>query len=140
MSMNAERLRRWHALCHRWKESGYDSLASAEQTWMNVRALIDSIRNGGAISYFYNSGADNLSDCLTDLDRLGADDVKALVEEVCSLFPKPVPRGIEERNAIIDSWPDHSVDVTLERVDDALMPKMSGLEAKLDAFLLTQKL
>jgi hypothetical protein len=43
---------RWAAVCSRWEELGYDSLSADERVWLNVRALIDSIENGGLISFF----------------------------------------------------------------------------------------
>jgi len=126
---------RWSDLCDRWGSQGYDSLSRAEKTWFNIRSLIDSIENGGAISYFYNSGADSLADCLEDLRLLGADSVRAQVERVVALFPSGVPNELDARNAIIDSWADAEVDSLLEEVDDALMPLMSSLEEQLSVYV-----
>lgn len=126
---------RWSDLCERWGSQGYDSLSRPEKTWLNIRALIDSIENGGAISYFYNSGADSLPDCLEDLNMLGADSVRAQVEKVVALFPDGVPSELDARNAIIDSWADGEVDSLLEEVDDALMPLMSSLEEQLSTYV-----
>lgn len=126
---------RWSDLCDRWGSDGYDSLSRPEKTWLNIRALIDSIENGGVISYFYNSGADTLVDCLEDLRELEADSVRVQVERVAELFPGGVPGEIEARNAVIDSWPDGDIESLLEEVDDELMPLMSSLEEKLSTFL-----
>jgi hypothetical protein len=124
----------WSDLCDRWGSQGYDSLSRQEKTWLNIRALIDSIENGGAISYFYNSGADTLADCIEDLRIIGADSVRAQIERVAKLFPGGVPAKIDARNAIIDSWPDGEHDSLLEEVDDELMPLMSSLEEKLTTY------
>src|SRR5688572_11741622 len=97
---------RWEEVCTRLADNGYDSLREPEKDWINVRALIDSTENGGMISYFYNSPADHLDDCLAALDRLNANEMKGLVLRLCSLFPEGVPAKIEERNATIDSWED----------------------------------
>ncbi|MDX1999275.1 MAG: DUF4375 domain-containing protein [Thermoanaerobaculia bacterium] len=126
---------RWSELCDQWEKDGYDSLSRPEKTWLNIRTLIDSIENGGAISYFYNSGADTLADCLEDLRILEAASVRAQVERVAGLFPEGVPGDIEARNAIIVAWPDEEVEPLLEEVDDELMPLMSSLEQRLDEFL-----
>jgi hypothetical protein len=97
--------------------------------------LIDATENGGAISYFYNSGADTLDECLEDLRMLKADSVRAQVERVAALFPGGVPVGIDARNAVIDSWSDGEFDSLLEEVDDELMPLMPSLEEQLSAHL-----
>ena len=50
----------WQSLCLRWERFGNVALSEDEQAWLNLRSLIDSVANGGLISYFYNSGADKL--------------------------------------------------------------------------------
>jgi hypothetical protein len=62
------------------------------------------------------------------------------VRRVSSLFPGSVPADLDDRNRIIDSWPDEGVD--RDRIDDllqdadaVLMPLMADLEAKLASFL-----
>ena len=106
----------------------------------DVRSLIDGVENGGIISYFYNSGAGTVADCLDDLTTLGALGVAEQVRRVSSLFPGSVPADLDDRNRIIDSWPDEGVD--RDRIDDllqdadaVLMPLMADLEAKLASFL-----
>lgn len=126
---------RWSELCDHWEKDGYESLSRPEKTWLNIRTLIDSIENGGAISYFFNSGADTLADFLEDLRTLEAESVRAQVERVAGLFPEGVPGDIEARNAIIAAWPDEEVEPLLEEVDDELMPLISSLEQRLDEFL-----
>lgn len=129
----------WADLCRRWEADGYVSLPPLERTWLNTRRLIDSIQNGGLISYFYNSGADTLADTLDALDYLGAGEIKHQVVRVCDLFRGGVPADGDARNEIIDSWPDDDagsdIDSLLEEVDDRLMPMMAGLEESLAAFL-----
>ena len=126
----------WQALCRRWERFGYASLSDAERTWLNCRLLIDSVENGGLISYFYNSGADTLADCLTALRRLDAAAVLACVERVAVLFGPEVPPAVEERNRIINTWPDGDPrDTLLEETDRELMPLVRDLDAKLEAFV-----
>jgi hypothetical protein len=133
--------REWQGLCGRLDDVGYAALSDDERTWLNVRWLIDSIENGGLISYFYNSGADTFLDCRATLDRLGAQTVIAHVDRVAGLFGPEVPLTLEKRNAVIDSWPNDGVrDRILEEVDKQVMPLMHELDDKLKAFLAQTRL
>ena len=136
--------KRWSEVCDRWATIGYDSLIREEKAWMNVRGLIDSIENGGLISYFYNSYADTIQDCLIDLDVLGADSVKQQVLRVCALFPDKSLADQEARNEVINSWYDgeeeSTIDVLLDEVDDVLMPLMADLEKRLKEYLKENRL
>jgi len=128
--------REWQGLCGRLGDVGYTAISDDERTWLNVRWLIDSVENGGLISYFYNSGADTLLDCRAALAQLGAEAVIAHVDRVAGLFGLEVPLNIERRNAAIGSWPDDGVrDRILEEVDEQVTPLMNELEGKLEAFL-----
>jgi hypothetical protein len=128
---------KWHLLCDRWERLGYEALSDDERVWCNLRGLIDAVENGGLISYFYNSGADRLRDCRTALRRLNALDVLARVDDVATLFGSEVPATVDQRNRIIDSWPedDATRDALLEKVDHELMPLVSHLEFTLVSFL-----
>lgn len=129
---------RWRDVCARWAGgAGYGSLSSTERIWLNTRSLIDSIENGGLISYFYNSGADTLIDCLDALKRLGANDVSKQVLRLCARFPGGVPKTVDARNEVINSWSDDDceIDETLDEIDECLMPMMSDLEARLTNLL-----
>ncbi len=127
----------WHAVCRRCGELGYGALSDLEKTWFNLRVLIDSVNNGGLISYFYNSGADTLDDCLEALTQCGADDVRCAVETLCARFPGGVPRDMHGRNEVINSWPqdDPALDAALEKTDRELIPRMELLERQLSAIL-----
>ena len=100
MSTDPPWLGRWHELCDKWSRKGYAALTLPERIWFNVRSLIDLAQNGGLISYYYNSGADTLPDCLAALDSLGANDVRRQVERVNALFGGSVPPSQEARNRI----------------------------------------
>ncbi|SRR5579884_1346282 len=131
---------RWRTLCDRLAKNGYSSLSGVERVWVNVRALIDSTNNGGLISFFYNSYADTLPDCLEALETLGASDVHAQVQRVCKLFGKSVPLNTKERNEVINSWPDRgssaqALDELLNEIDQFLYERFDDLEARLEAFL-----
>lgn len=137
--MNELLQQRWADVCRRWDAKGYAALSQPERTWLNVRSLIDSIENGGLISYFYNSAADTFDDCLKALDQLGAQQVKEQIERIRGLFPGGVPDTLEARNVIINSWPKegdvNTIDQLLDEVDERLMPMMASLEENLSAFV-----
>ena len=129
----------WASVCDRLSTAGYDALSSSERDWVNLRSLIDSIENGGLISYFYNSGADHLADCLEALRRIDAPRALQEVQRVCALFSGGVPSNIDERNDLINAWADspqsEEIDALLEDVDGRLMPMMDRLETQLSSFL-----
>jgi hypothetical protein len=130
----------WDALCQRMAAHGYSSLSDDEKIWVNVRALMDSTHSGGLISFFYNSYADTLPDCMRALETLGAHDILTHLRRVCALFGDTVPLDINARNELISSWPDEGVqaeaiDGLLEEVDEALYELFEALENRLDAFL-----
>jgi len=126
--------REWYAVCDRLNSLGYIALSDDEKLWVNVRSLIDSINNGGLISYFYNSYADHFDDCMSALDHLDAADVRVKVQIISDLFPRGHLSSIIERNEIINAFPkDSKRDRVLEKIDDELYGLIDGLENKLEA-------
>lgn len=115
----------------------YSRLTPAEQVWIDIRSLIDFTANGGLISYFYNSGANRLNECLIALDLLGADVVRVQVERVIALFPGGVSLTVDGRNEVINSWDDgdEGLDCLLEDVDNVMFGQIEQLEEKLAQFL-----
>ena len=81
-------------------QGNYASLTEPERVWFTVTALLISIRNGGLISYYYNSYADHLDDCMQALEALGAREMLELVRHVNSSFGECVPKTFEARNEI----------------------------------------
>jgi hypothetical protein len=132
--MNEQSYERWEELWKRIRSGGHESLNEWEKDWINLRSLIDSINNGGMISYFYNPSGDQLAECLVALDRLNAYDLKSQVLKICELFPTGVPDSISERNDVIRSW-DDDVDDMLAEIDDSTAPLLEDLETKLDALV-----
>ncbi len=130
----------WCALCDKCYSSGYSMLTASEQTWLNVRSLIDSVQNGGLISYFYNGYADTFSDMMSALQHLDAEEVRIQVLRVAELFPNGVSASHIARNDVIESWPDNDSELErlLQDVDDKLEPLLDGLENKLTRFLRVQ--
>lgn len=136
--MKPWRQKGWEALCiKRHGSGGYGSLSADEKLWFNIRVLIDLTCNGGLISYFYNSGADTLNDCLAALDRLDAADVRTQVERVAALFGADVPPTVDARSKVINSWPDNDLQrgALLDDVDGKLYDRFHSLEIKLEEFL-----
>jgi hypothetical protein len=136
--------REWYALCDKLNNSGYDSLTPDERIWLDLRALIDFTNNGGLISYFYNSGADNYSQCLEALRRLEAVELLTELKRIGALFPGGVPTDIDTRNEIINSWENSPsakvIDATLEDVHDRVQPLVDDLEKTLEQFVRRQGL
>jgi hypothetical protein len=129
----------WSDLCDRaygTDMSAYAQMSEEERLWINVRNLIDSTWNGGLISYFYNSGADRLDDCLAGLRRLGAHDVIEQVQRVMALFGEHVSTDGDERNVIIDAWSDGdpTIDAVLDETDDYLGPCFESLNGQVEEF------
>ncbi|NUQ78195.1 MAG: DUF4375 domain-containing protein [Polyangiaceae bacterium] len=134
--MTSELESSWQALCVRWDQSGYAALSEDERVWFNLRSLIDSVENGGLISYFYNAGADTIEDCRTALRRLNALKILTQVDRVAGLFGADVPRTVNERNAVIDSWlHDDAREMLLGDVDAELMPLVRDLDEQLEFFV-----
>ena len=79
--------------------------AGGERVWVNARALIDSVENGGVISYFYNPRPNHLSDCMSALGVLGLPTIAAAVSRVAALFPEGVPPTVEGRNEAMETRP-----------------------------------
>ncbi|TWT99421.1 hypothetical protein Pla108_03580 [Botrimarina colliarenosi] len=133
---------RWSRLCKKWSDEGYSALSPAEKVWLNVRAIIDSTSDGGLISYFYNSGADDYDDMMAALGTLGASNIQSEVKRVAALFPSPMPEDIDVRNDVIGSWSDEDFarDQFLDEVDERLFALFDDLEDKLDAFIKEQGL
>jgi hypothetical protein len=139
MTANLERA--WRDLCTRWDRVGYSSLSVDERAWLHLRSLIDAVENGGLISYFYNSGADRLPDCRAALRDVNALKVLALVDRLAGLFGPDVPGTVEERNQIIDSWPDDDArDALLSSIDDELMPLVRVLNDELESLVVQRGL
>ncbi len=67
--------------------SDYNSLSKNERIWFNVESLIGQVNNGGLISHYYNSGADNNKDAIEDLISLWLPNVADLLVEMNKLFP-----------------------------------------------------
>jgi hypothetical protein len=132
----------WDQLCDKWREQGYDAFSEFERDWLNLRILIDSVENGGLLSYFYNSGADTYSDLCSALDRIGAEQILVEVRKLAGLFPEPAPSTMDERNLIINAWDWESpeLDGFLRELDDRLMPMMEKLDGVLEEHVPTGSL
>lgn len=126
----------WYEVCDRRQKEGYESLSEPEQIWISTRALIDAVHDGGLVSYFYNSWADNYDETTYALGELEAFEVLDILESFAEFFGDEVPFDGEERNAIINSWTQRSPEaVASEHVDSVLMPLLDDLETTLHAYL-----
>jgi hypothetical protein len=125
----------WRRLADKAFGQGYENLTPDEKVWFNVQSLIQTLHDGGLISFYYNDGANHVGDCVVALDRIGAHEFRRLVDRVSGLFPGGVPNTTSERNAIIDSWPDGTVDDLLSAIDTEAAAFAGGTEDRLARFL-----
>ncbi|QDU87565.1 hypothetical protein Pla175_09300 [Pirellulimonas nuda] len=127
----------WDELWDKYREVDYEGLKQPEQVWLNTRAFIDSVNNGGLISFFYNSGADLYDDTVFALGELKAFEALEALESFGKLFGDDVPFDIDERNRIISAWEDNGPEVkACENVDKVLYPLFPKLEETLEAYLI----
>jgi hypothetical protein len=127
----------WQKLFEKLDKESYSNLTPDERIWYNVRGVIDSISDGGIISFYYNSGADTMEDTLDDLYKINASQVVDQLKKVNLLFPNgKTPRNIDERNEIINSWNDGEHDhlfELFETLDNQFYNELSeDLETKLE--------
>lgn len=125
----------WENIVDKCENEGYEKLTSDERIWYNIRSLIDTVDNGGLISFYYNYGADYLEETIEDLQKIGAQEVIKLLEQINMLFPNSVPPSdIDERNLIIDSWGNEceNLDDLLEGIDNRFYELEYELESKLE--------
>jgi hypothetical protein len=116
----------------------YNSLATYERVWSNTRILVDSINNGGLISYYYNSGAENVYDMLSDLRIINMHTVAEIIENFNSiLFPNSsVPKDINVRNEVIGNLDERSNDL-IQTIETKISSYIPEIETSLDKFLKT---
>jgi hypothetical protein len=128
---------KWEELVDKANSGGYESLSPDEKVWLNAQYLTNSIGNGGLISYYYNSPADTLEDCLKALEILGATRMKGLMERINRLFPGGVPKDVAARNEIINSWPkdDENLEELHDDIENAALSEMTKVESRLVEFI-----
>jgi len=113
----------------------FSSLTKQERVWFTIQSLIDSVDNGGLVSYYYNSGADFVTEVIEDLDYLGCFATSNLIREFNQLFPNgKVPADIDARNDIITDW-DEKYDDLLNEADKEFYSQEESVETKLIAHI-----
>lgn len=123
----------WKKLFEKLDVEGYKSFTPDERIWYNVRGVVDSIGNGGIISFYYNHGADTLDDTIEDLHKLNASNVVELFKKINKFFPNGKPSAnIDERNDVINSLNEKMEFVELlETLDDIFCELENELEHEL---------
>lgn len=129
---------RWEELISKYTLKGYESFDSNERIWFNIRSLIETVDNGGVISFYYNYGADYMDETLEDLGKIGDREVIQILERVNQLFPNGKPsKDIDERNEVIDTFEeDDSLEELFESLDEEFYSLEEELEAKLDTIVI----
>jgi len=121
--------------------SNYKALSIDERVWFNAESLVGAIRNGGLISYYYNSGADHLDDCIEALRTLHAHHALRLVLEVNAIFPGGVPKTVTGRNEVINSWSDCGPEERVIREHNRLEQMAANeIQMKIIAFCASRRL
>ncbi len=117
--------------------SDYGSLSAGERIWFNVDVLIDSVNDGGLVSFYYNSGADHLKETMEDLATIEAHAVLALLDRINEFFPGGSPStNIDERNAVIAAWESEGHDDILDTLDQEFFGLEASLQEKLEPVVL----
>lgn len=119
----------------------YDSLTFSERIWFNIRGIIDSTNNGGLISYYYNSGAENVYDAIDDLKSIGFENIADIIQKYNKILFKGsiVPKDLEERNGFINDL-DEQTDDLLQNLEIDLTNVIDDLENQLEIYLKQEKL
>jgi hypothetical protein len=115
--------------------NNYQALTAPERVWYCVSCLTISARNGGLVSYYYNSHADHIEDLMTSLVTLGATDMLELMNRMNALFSRPIPIDLELLYEEIASWDDDvSKEAECERIGELEQAAASDLEQKLEMY------
>jgi len=114
----------------------YKSLTKNERIWFNLRVLIDSFNDGGLISYYYNSGAENVYETIEDLQILGLEKLVTIIKKYNeTLFhDKKVPKDINERNEFVSKL-DEKTDSILQDLESDFQDQLETLEKRLETFI-----
>jgi hypothetical protein len=121
--------------------SNYYSLDSSERIWFNCQVIIDSTQNGGLISYYYNSGAENVYDAIDDIKSLGFENIAGIIQKYNLILFKglEVPTDIYKRNEFINSL-DESTDESLQSLETELAKLLQDFKMGLLTFLRKEKM
>lgn len=126
----------WERLVEKVEKVGHEALTESERIWYTTRVLTDSVGDGGIISFYYNTGADDLEETMEDLKKIKADKIIKLLEKVNDLFPNgQVSKDIDERNDIINSWEDEKTENLLESLDEKFFELEEYLEKKVEPYI-----
>jgi hypothetical protein len=119
----------------------YYSLNSVERIWFNCRVIIDSTKNGGLISYYYNSGAENVYDAVEDIKALGFENIASIIQKYNIILFKgsEVPTDINKRNEYINDL-DERTDELLQNLETELTKLLNDLEISLETYLKKEKM
>lgn len=131
----------------RWSEivdkaiGDYKSLTENEKTWFNIRVLLDAFNNGGLISYYYNSGAENVYDAIEAFEKLGMSEIAVIIKKYNNLLcpNSSVPKDIDERNEYVNNL-DEETDSLMVDLESDFQNQIDSIETKLKIFLFDVKI
>lgn len=114
----------------------YNSLSNDEMVWYNIRVLIDAVNNGGLISYYYNSGAENIYDTIKCLSILQMDSIIRIIEHYNNILfgESKVPQDINIRNEYVSSLTKKQ-DVETDILENEIRFLIDELDERLNKYL-----
>lgn len=117
------------------------TLTDKEKVWYYTQCFIGCIDNGGIASFFYNHDADNYLDVMGAFMALNAEDITTEVIKISNLFPDEISNlDINQRNEVINNWPDGKYNKLFESVDSRLYELFPDLEKKLIRYIAEHQL
>jgi len=129
----------WNRLVEKWL-SNKISLNNDEKVWFYTQQLLASIDNGGLVSFYYNSGADNIEDTLTALSQLEAYNLIEQIEKFNGLFPGIEKNNdLDRRNEIINSWGELEVEIQ-NTIEEKIILMTDDIEDKLVQYIIKKQL
>jgi len=114
----------------------YNSLTKNERIWFNLRVIIDSVNDGGLISYYYNSGAEKVYETIEDLQILGLEKLATIIKKYNEILfhDTKVPKDINERNEFVSKL-DEKTDSLLQDLESDFQDQLETLEKRLETFI-----
>ncbi|MBM3765058.1 MAG: DUF4375 domain-containing protein [Acidobacteria bacterium] len=99
-------------------ERGFLSLDDADQVFYLLWCYGGAVSIGGHASFFFNNGADYYAETVDALNRAGLPVFsRLLVEAAAVFFAGDVPRGINQRNAVMRDGDVSKIDVAFFDAD-----------------------
>jgi HEAT repeat protein len=118
------------------ESTGWGGLSGPQRHVVAVRRLIDEVRNGGFLQYFFNNSGDHWRDAAAGLEAIGATGDRQLFDEVLGFFKDRAPsENRDARHAEIAAIAKQK-DRPLEKVEKEFYKYSDSREVLLNEFIL----